>query len=338
MNKNNNRYGYQSWTAEEVKKYGKFFILPLIALVLIVVILIADRGEETGTTVEPSPSETESQTEIPSGENPEDVTATEIQRNFSTNEVPEIVELMNRYFTAKQNADCETIYQLYRTTDTSGMDELLRKLQYDARYTSGYENITCYTKPGAQEGSYLTYVTYDLAFKNTETRAPGFVRNYVKRDEEGNYYLTYNKDLTEQELNEMTEAEKDEELVLLRTQTLANLRKAVESDSVLAENYAIVEKGVRVNQEETSENEPEVSIGGAGESRSEAPENAGEEPDTQASQSDQPSTQAETQAVEIGAPVSAESAPPETPAPAEETSATSETNTPEDNGESPAAG
>ena len=47
-----NKYGYRSWTAEELVRFGKFLILPLIVVILGVVILVRARNRKAaGETV-----------------------------------------------------------------------------------------------------------------------------------------------------------------------------------------------------------------------------------------------------------------------------------------------
>jgi len=164
------------------------------------------------------------------------------------------------YFTAKQNADAEWIYQAFGWTDLTGIDDLRRQLQYDARYTEGYRNITCYVKEGITEGTYLAYVSYDLKFKDSLTLAPGILWNYIKMGEDGNYYLTESSSLNETELAYIREAEKADEIVLLKTQIYAKLRQALESDEILAESYSILERQGGASNTKPKETDHEVTI------------------------------------------------------------------------------
>lgn len=257
-----NKYGYRSWTAEELIRFGKFLILPLIVVILVVVILVWDRNRED--TQETVPAETVSEeAALP----PETETAETVEETheFTTGDYPEVQELMNSYFTAKQSADVETIYRLFGWTDTSGMESLRSQLQYDARYTEGYRNITCYTKPGLEEGTYLVFVSYDLKFKNSLTLAPGLLWNYVKTAEDGSLYLTDSAGLTQDELDFVAEAEKMDEIVLLKTQIYAKLRLALEEDADLAESYGILEKqgGASGAGQSEAQHEVTVQIGGS---------------------------------------------------------------------------
>ena len=259
-----NKYGYRSWTAEELVRFGKFLILPLIVVILVVVILVWDRNRKDAGETAPTESVSEAETQAADTETEAAESAGE-SHEFTTEDYPEIQELMNSYFTAKQTADVETIYRLFGWTDTTGMEALRSQLQYDARYTEGYRNILCYTKPGLTEGTYLVYVSYDLKFKNSLTLAPGLLWNYVKTAEDGSLYLTDSSALTQDELNFVSDAEKMDEIVLLKTQIYAKLRLALEEDADLAESYGILEKqggAAGAGQSET-QHEVTVQIGGA---------------------------------------------------------------------------
>lgn len=236
-----NKYGYRTWSDEDIIRFGKFLLFPATAIILIIVILIMDRKNHPDLK-EPSTEEITIVQESESETEPESQTEETMPHSFAANEVPEVVDLINRYFTAKQNADAEGIYQLFGWTDLTGIEDLRRQLQYDARYTEGYRNIICYTKPGLTEGTYLVYVSYDLKFKNSLTLAPGFLWNYVKTMEDGTLHLSVDQELSEEERVFVSESEKADEIVLLRTEIYAKLRLALDGDAALAESYGILEK------------------------------------------------------------------------------------------------
>ena len=48
-----------------------------------------------------------------------------------------------------------------------------------ADYYEKYENITCYSMPGATDDSYLVSTVYDLKFYEVDTPAPGMDFFYV---------------------------------------------------------------------------------------------------------------------------------------------------------------
>lgn len=259
-----NKYGYRSWSVEDLLRFGRFLLLPLLVIALIAVILIMDKKNDPGageTNMAESSSDAED-TESSAAETESPAPETQPQE-FTINGVPEVVDLLNQYFTAKQNADAATIYRLFGWTEEIGIDGLQRQLQYDARYTEGYRNIVCYTKPGETEGTYLVCVSYDLKFKNSLTLAPGFQWSYVRPGADGTLHLTVDDELSPSEKAYVDEALQADEIVLLRIELYAKLRAALESDASLAEGYAILErKGGSAGAAQTESHEAMVEIEG----------------------------------------------------------------------------
>ncbi len=272
MSRKDNKYGYSSFTEEELRKYIKLLGIPFIIIILVVIIIFAERRangseEESQTFAEVQAAEEtagiesilEEESEMADGETESAVSLETEGQTFLKDEVPEVNALLESYFAAKQAADVETIYRLFGRTDTDGMEELRSEYSYTSRYTEGYENIVCYTKPGPADGSYLVYVSYDLKFKNVETLAPGLFRVYVVTGEDGNLQLVDTSQLAPEIQQLFDDAEKTDELILLRTQVYAELRQALETDPDLAGVYGVLQKNSQFTEEETRE-DSNVSI------------------------------------------------------------------------------
>ena len=273
MSRKDNKYVYSSFTEEELRQYIKLLGIPFIIILLVVIIIFAERRangpeEESQTFAEVVQSEAETaeseivlaeESESAAGET-ESISDLETEgQAFLKDEVPEVNALLESYFTAKQAADVETVYQLFGRTDTEGMEELRSEYSYTSRYTDGYENIVCYTKPGPADGSYLVYVSYDLKFKSVETLAPGLFRVYVVTGADGNLQLVDTSQLAPEIQQLFDDAEKTDELILLRTQVYAKLRQALETDPDLAGIYGVLQKNSQFTEEETRE-DSNVSI------------------------------------------------------------------------------
>lgn len=279
MSRRDNKYGYSSFTEEELKKYLKLLIIPALVIVLVLAIILAERlarrqnGGDTQAAADPLESapvieitiengEGEGEPDTASGEAGAQMEAGAdgASQTFAKDEVLEVNTLIESYFAAKQNADVETIYRLFGRGDSEGMEELRNDYRYTARYTDGYENIVCYTKPGPIEGSYLAYVSYDLKFKNVETPAPGLFRVYIITNEEGALQIVDSSLQDQVVLQEFSDAEKTDELILLRTQVYAKLRQALETDPDLAGVYGVLQKNSSAGEPEESKGESSVSI------------------------------------------------------------------------------
>lgn len=279
-----NQYGYSAWSMEEVWRFARFFCLPLIVVILIVVILAMDKKKNPdfreGEAVEES---TDLAMEESSEGSEQESLPVQMEQKFTPNSVPAVTDLFNRYFSAKERADASAIYQLFGWTGELGLEDLQRQLQYDARYTEGYRNIVCYTAPGEIEGTYLVCVSYDLKFKNSLTLAPGFQWSYVRTGTDGNLYLTVEDELSEPEKAFVEETLKADEIVLLRVEIYAKLRAALESDPALAESYGILEKkGGSAGAGQTEQHEANVQIDGVsapGSESGESLEGNGENPE-----------------------------------------------------------
>ena len=58
------------------------------------------------------------------------------------------------------------------------------------KYVQGYSEISCYTKEGPYENTYVVYAYYHMQLKNIETSVPSIIRLYVIRDSvTGNVYI-----------------------------------------------------------------------------------------------------------------------------------------------------
>lgn len=331
MRRRDNKYGYSSFTEEELRKYLKWLTIPGVIILLVLAVILAKNlaGKDRTDTASSS-----ALAELPSGENSADSegdlaetgesqeengeikSQEESEETFAKDQVLEVGELINSYFTAKQNADVETVYRLFGRTDMEGAEALKSQYRYTSRYTDGYENIVCYTKPGPAEGSYLVYVSYDLRFKNVETLAPGLFRAYVITSEEGTLQLADSSLQGEEVLKEFEEAEKTDELILLRTEIYAQLRQALETDPDLAGVYGVLQKNPVVGEVQESKDSsvsivsPEgvkeeteaiqIEIEGSSETETAASETetTGSEAEAEASETETAASETETAAAE----------------------------------------
>ena len=118
------KYGYSAWSEEDIKRYGKFLLLPLVVLILVIVILVVDRKNHPRPT-EAAPMESSlAQEDSPSAPEGDDGAKDGEDDGFSVGGMPQVQDLIDRYFTAKQAADAETIYQLFGWEDLTGIDDL----------------------------------------------------------------------------------------------------------------------------------------------------------------------------------------------------------------------
>lgn len=257
---------------DDRQKYLRFLTLPLIVIVLILVIVLADRwtgfagdsGEETSSPAETAEmsAETETGTESPAdGENggssetdpasgssgdqeTGETAGEESGPELKHNDIPEITALMETYCQAKTDCDAETMYQLYGKTDMTGTEELRQRMQYRAKYVEAIENVDCYTLPGMEDNAYIVYVTADIKFRVTETLAPTIMWCYVRMEDDGTYHIVEN--ITAEEAEYAAKAEQNESVRRLAAQVNEELEVAVAADTRLASAYGMLKDGTSV--------------------------------------------------------------------------------------------
>lgn len=137
----------------------------------------ASSEEVINTVDETTPVETEATTEA----------ANELQ----VNAYPTVNELVSKYFTAMASSDIDTLLQIVNPLS----EEEKTQIQQKKEYIEGYDNITCYTKIGPEENSYIVFVYYEIKFININTLVPGEIPLYICANEDGSLYI-YNGELT----------------------------------------------------------------------------------------------------------------------------------------------
>lgn len=146
----------------------------------------------------------------------------------NTNE--EITTLINDYMKAKLTHEAANFKGI--VNDLSLIDG--KTLKRKTKYIDQYENLTCYTKKGPEEGSYIVYACHEVKIIDIETFAPAMDEFYVKTDENGKLFVYMGEidDATGQYLDEARESEDVLNLIYSVNEKLA---KARESDPVLDE-------------------------------------------------------------------------------------------------------
>lgn len=200
--------GFGSAFAESFKKIGSWFKdhkqISIIALAGAVLIAVASFvavyvTKKNATPVENSISENEVQ-------DPDVMVALEVPIDpLQENAYPEVNELISTYFKAMQEDDTATIVSLRKYLDT------VEAVKFDVKshYVESYQNISCFTKKGPFENSYIVYATADVKMIDWDTPAPSLQTILVCTDESGNLYIysgafddniaTYIRDISSQQ-------------------------------------------------------------------------------------------------------------------------------------------
>ena len=179
-NKDKKTNGFGEWirdVAELIKDNKRIvitvgaFIVLLVAAVLISGRFAKKSKEATAVLEEDTTSATEAYA-IP-------------EEPLKQDAYPEVNNLMKKYYAAVADGDITTVEGL-----RTGLDDKEKiVIQKKAEYVDSYPTITCYTKPGPVDKSYLVYVSYEVKLKEFEELIPGMNVWYVCVDDTGKYYI-----------------------------------------------------------------------------------------------------------------------------------------------------
>lgn len=208
----------------------KRYIGAAVIFVVLVLILVNCTGPKNGN------SDTQAGTEI----NETQATEYQLEGKLKKDADPELVELIKNYYTAYAAGDMESLEPLAQPLS----DNEKSYIGTFSDYYESFDNIVCYSMPGATDDSYLVSVCYDLKFYEVDTPAPGMDFFYVERDGKGNLYInnvysTYNFNFLNEELDAnlyslILNYEKSDDVVALQKQVQAKYDEAVASDEKLA--------------------------------------------------------------------------------------------------------
>ncbi len=249
------------------------FTIPLIVIILIVVIVVTDwkkKPEEAGTTLPPqtvdmlleaetmvneadkegSAEYTELKTEAPET-NTLDEFETEGLRRDS---VPEILDLMKRYFAARASADVEMMNCIYGGCVMSAetLEEQKSLMRNNAKYVRDFENVTTYVQQGLEADHWLVYALADVRFHSVNTTAPIILTGYVRRDADGNYLLMKMEELSENVRQFIEVSKHSEEVRRLASSVNVKLKIALNEDEDLKAVYGVLRDGSPVYSDRES--------------------------------------------------------------------------------------
>lgn len=106
-------------------------------------------------------------------------------QEYETDQYTEINTLIENYYAAYASGN--TGEMLAYANPIS--DKEKSYITMYSQYIEKFDNITCYTKTGADDHSFIVSVAFDLKYKNVDTAAPGLDFFYVTADDKGKYYI-----------------------------------------------------------------------------------------------------------------------------------------------------
>lgn len=148
-------------------------LLPVAACAIIIAVVISHIGSRKTQTVDTSLNA--------EGQLDTAVAVTLSDEPLAENAHTNVNELMQTFCAALADGDMDTV----RTIKDSNTEREIITYEKKSEFIERYDNIKCYTKPGMEEDSYFVYVTYEVKFKDIETKAPGLNAFYVYTAEDG---------------------------------------------------------------------------------------------------------------------------------------------------------
>lgn len=238
---------------------NKKISVPAAAVVLVVLLagvsLLSGKKENVPEhTTDPAQSEAElSMIQVP-------------EVPLEENAVAPVNELMNQYYTALADGDVDALLEIKNYI--SDVEKLY--IEKKSHYIEAYENITCYTKTGLTEGSYLVYAYNEAKLQDIETSVPALNTFVVYQNEDGGYYI-YEGDLEDNTFNYFQELSAQDDVTNLCNTVQAKYNEAIAADEDLAK---FMEEFPQLVKDEVSKALAEIE-----QANGEVPEETAEEPE-----------------------------------------------------------
>lgn len=243
-----------------IVKYKRQVAVGCVAFCLVVFagVSLAGSGSSGGDSgASPASSdaseETQSEGAVVSGAAAAEAVAAENVNPLEQDAYPEVNELIQNYYNYMASGDMEGLASVEDTTSEEEQNRILRSRDL----VEGYQNISCYTKKGLEDGSYLVFVYYELKFAQIDTAAPGLSALYVYTNDEGNLVI-FNGEASDELNAYVEEMAQEEDVLALREEVRVKYEEAKAADANLAEQEArylrIAESGSETT--ETTEEQP----------------------------------------------------------------------------------
>ncbi len=157
------------------------------------------------------------------------------------NAYPQITALMESYYRAAAEGDVETL----QSVADSLSEDMLIYLQKRSEYIESYQDLTCYTKAGPVEDSFVVYVSYEVKFRDVDALVPGISPFLVYGREDGSYYI-YEGEVEEAVNAYLEEVSAQDDVVDLMNLVQVKFNEAVTADEDLSDFLARMTEELKV--------------------------------------------------------------------------------------------
>ena len=163
-------------------KENRMIAIAVLVFIAIVVVAIAvstaiGKNSKNSEAAAAAIVETESSTEVEALVVPDDP--------LEENAYPEINAIVKQYYQAMADGDIATLRSIMTGLDEKEEIKIVKK----SEYVDSYPTVTCYTKKGPLEDSFIVYAYYEVKLVDFENLTPGMNALYLCKNEEGSYYI-----------------------------------------------------------------------------------------------------------------------------------------------------
>ena len=170
-----------------------------------------------------------------------DTSQSVIQENVSTKkkeekdsnvDKKEVKKFMKTYYKRVQNNDLTNLKSMVEDTN-----ELEKNQKAIHRYVKKYKNLTYLVKQGADDESFIVYVTYEMKIKKISTLAPGMTSYYVMKN--GDTFCIYNNEKhdTDEIMDAKKQSQNSKEIKKLTKQINKRYEQALKQDKKLKQFF-----------------------------------------------------------------------------------------------------
>lgn len=138
----------------------------------------------------------------------------------------------------------KTYYERVRKNDLDGLKSMVEdanELEKDQKaihqYVKKYKNLTYLVKQGADDESFIVYVTYEMKIQKIKTLAPGMSSYYVMK--KGNTFCIYNNEKhdTDEIMDAKKQSQNSKEIKKLTKQINKRYEQALKQDKKLKQFF-----------------------------------------------------------------------------------------------------
>lgn len=208
---------FNAWIAKnKIICYGTLGAMLALAIIIVIIAKVRDGASAVSSN---SANQVELDGNVSSN------SAAIPQDPLLINNYPEVNEIVNQYFTARQANDIATVNKLRNFEDPIEA----AKLAAMSQYVESYNDITCYTKPGPFENSYLTYISYNVKLYNWDELAPSLLTLLICTGDDGALYI-YSGDFDKNVEQYIGAISQQEDVMDLMTRVDAEYKEVLDSN------------------------------------------------------------------------------------------------------------